>query len=44
MQFLRFRRVNSKWKMAMQVSRGAKVLEESIDPDFPRNAEGKIDW
>lgn len=44
MQVLRFRRVNSKWKMAMQVRRGAKVLEESIDPDFPRNAKGKIDW
>ncbi len=44
MQAVRFRRVDGKWKTAMQVTRGSKVLEESIDPDFPRNEEGKIDW
>ncbi len=49
-QYLRFWRVNSRWFVASKVVRqlgggeeGA-ILREMIQPGYPRNPDGKIDW
>ncbi len=41
---VRFRRVDGKWKMAIRVSNNGKVIKESADPEFPRKANGDIEW
>jgi hypothetical protein len=43
-QILRYRRIDNKWKMALQIMKEGKVIKEDVDEDFPRNEKGKIDW
>jgi hypothetical protein len=47
-QGLRLRFINGHWSVATRVSRrhakGSDLLYEQIDPDFPRNASGGVDW
>jgi hypothetical protein len=47
-QLLRLRRVNGEWKSATKVRRDidqdAIVLYERIDPEFPRDAAGQVQW
>lgn len=45
-QQYRFAKLNGKWLSATQVNAytGGKVLYSHIDPDFPKRADGKIDW
>jgi hypothetical protein len=47
-QILRLRRVNGEWKSATKVQRdidpNAIVLYERIDPEFPRDAAGQVQW
>jgi hypothetical protein len=42
-QQLRFRRVDGQWYHATKVERGAVLLEE-IQPGYPRNEQGEVDW
>jgi hypothetical protein len=47
-QILRLRRVNGEWKSATKVQRdfdqNAVVLYERIDPEFPRDTAGQVQW
>ena len=43
-QLIRLQRVNGIWKGAMKVERDGKILREKIDPNYPRNSQGEIDW
>lgn len=45
-QELRFRRVGNQWVRATRVTRGATnpPLLQIVDPNYPRNADGGIDW
>jgi hypothetical protein len=43
-QLFRKKQVGGKWTYAFKVTRGKKVLKERVDPDFPKNAKGEIDW
>lgn len=43
-QIVRFRRVKGEWKRAIQVHHNGKNVHETIDAEFPRNADGKIQW
>ena len=44
MQMVRFLKVNGEWRIASKTMRGDDVLEEVIDPDFPRNESGEVQW
>ena len=43
-QVLRFKKVHGKWVYALKVSREEKVLYEEVDDEFPRTAEGNVEW
>lgn len=48
-QYLRFWRVNSRWFLALKVLRQlggeeGTVLKEFVQPGYPRNPDGSIDW
>ncbi|MDD5681106.1 MAG: hypothetical protein PHI59_07675 [Candidatus Omnitrophica bacterium] len=43
-QIVRYRRVNDEWKIASKIIKGGEVIKEDIDPGFPHNDKGKIDW
>jgi hypothetical protein len=43
-EFLIMRRVNNHWTAAIQVSKDEKILHENIPDDFPREANGTINW
>ncbi|MGH9341420.1 MAG: hypothetical protein ACRD1R_17995 [Acidobacteriota bacterium] len=42
-QLLRFRSVDDQWYHATKVERGAILLED-IQPGYPRNEKGEVDW
>ncbi len=44
LEFLLMRRVNQKIVTAIEVLRGEQVIQENIDPEFPREADGSINW
>lgn len=43
---LRFKRINGKWLYAIRVIRenDKEVVYEKIPTDFPKNAQGQVDW
>ena len=47
-EFLRLRRINGAWKMAVKVTRdaatGPATLYEYVDEGYPRDAQGQVDW
>ena len=47
-QFLRIKKINGQWFQATRVVRGKgakhKVLYEDIDPNFPKDQDGHINW
>ncbi len=43
-QLLRWRKVEDGWMCASQLWRDEQVLYERIDPGFPLNAEGQVEW
>ncbi|MFA5180649.1 MAG: hypothetical protein WC405_04965 [Syntrophales bacterium] len=43
-QIVRFRRVKGEWKIAHQINIPSKGVLERIDPDFPRDEDGKVKW
>lgn len=43
-QLIRLQRVNGIWKGATKVERDGEKLHEKIDPEYPRNDQGEIDW
>ncbi len=43
-QRIRFQRVAGEWKRAWQIARDNDILEEHVDPDFPRSAAGEPIW
>lgn len=43
-QLIRFQKVNGIWKGAMKVERDGQKLLEKIDPNYPLNGQGEIDW
>lgn len=43
-QHLKFRRVGDRWFHATKVLRGSSLIHEDIQPDYPRNENGEVDW
>ena len=43
-QFVKFKRVNGKWKKAVKVIFNGKEVKEIVDLDFPRNDKGQVEW
>lgn len=43
-QLLRCRKVGGAWVFATKVTRGREVLYEQVDPGYPRDERGEIDW
>ncbi len=43
-QLLRFKKIHGKWVYATKVEREDKVIYEKVDDEFPRTAEGNVDW
>lgn len=43
-QNIRLQNINGTWKGAMKVRRDGKTILENIDPNYPRNSQGEIDW
>ncbi|MDE2807174.1 MAG: hypothetical protein OXN90_02035 [Gemmatimonadota bacterium] len=43
-QVLRFKKIQGKWVSATKVMREEKVLYEKVDDEFPRTAEGNVEW
>lgn len=43
-EYMRFRRVNTTWRLAIRVMRGDSVLHEYIDPGFPKSPDGSVKW
>lgn len=43
-QLLRFKKIHGKWVQATKVEREDKVIYEKIDDEFPRTAEGNVEW
>lgn len=43
-QLQRLRKVNGTWVSATKVLRGNAVLMEAVQDEFPRNANGDVDW
>jgi len=48
-ELLRLRRVNGEWKIAMRVQKddgetGPVILKEQVDPAYPLNNAGQVDW
>ncbi len=43
-QTIRFRRINGTWKRAEKIQVNGKVLRETIQPDFPLNEKGQVQW
>lgn len=45
-ELLRRRKVDGEWHRAIRVTRDrdGAILYERVDPKFPRNAQGEVDW
>lgn len=43
-QALRFKKIDGKWVYATKVEREDKVIYEKVNDEFPRNAEGNVEW
>ena len=45
-QSLRFKKIHGKWVRATKVMRGGgdEVIYEKVDDEFPRTAEGNVEW
>ena len=43
-QLLRYEKVAGRWLHATKVERGEQVLFEQVDPEFPRNRNGEVEW
>lgn len=43
-QAVRFRKTDGKWKIAIRSIWNDKIVEEKIDPDFPKETDGTIKW
>ena len=43
-QDLRARKINGEWLVATRVVRDEKEIYANIHPEFPRNADGEIEW
>lgn len=43
-QLIRLQKINGIWKGAMKVERNGQKLLEKINPNYPRNSQGEIDW
>lgn len=43
-QALRFKKIQGKWVSATKVKREEKVIYEEVDDEFPRTAEGNVEW
>ena len=43
-QHLTCRRVNSVWKLAMKIFKLDNTIEETVEPDFPRDDKGNVQW
>lgn len=43
-QFVRFKKVHGNWVKAEKIQRGKDVIQKLIDDDFPKDAEGGINW
>lgn len=43
-QVLRLKKIHGKWVRAMKVLREDKVIYEEVDDEFPRTAEGDVEW
>lgn len=45
-QLIRYRRVEGQWRWATKVMRDSthEVLLEKVEPKYPRNAVGEVDW
>ena len=43
-QLLWFEKVHGEWLYATKVTRGSEVLYEHVDKEFPRTAEGNVEW
>ena len=43
-QVLRLKKIHGKWVHATKVLRKDKVIYEKVDDEFPRTAEGNVEW
>ena len=43
-QALQFKKIDGEWVSATLVHREDKVIYEEVDDEFPRTAEGNVDW
>ena len=43
-QVLRLKKIHGKWVHATKVLRENKVIYEEVDDEFPRTAEGNVEW
>ena len=43
-QALRFKKIDGEWVSATMVQREDKVIYEEVDDEFPRTAEGNVEW
>jgi len=43
-QQLIYQRVSGEWKVAMRTWKSDNTVKEDIDPDFPRNDKGEVEW
>ena len=43
-QVLRFKKIHGKWVHATKVLKKDKVIYEKVDDEFPRTAEGNVEW
>jgi hypothetical protein len=44
LQFLTCRRVNGVWKLAMKTHKMDNTVQETVEPDFPRDDTGNVQW
>jgi hypothetical protein len=43
-ELLRLKKVQDKWKQAIQVTRDGKVIFEKVDDEYPRDSSGNFVW
>lgn len=43
-QLVRFRKINSDWKLATKVERYGEIIYKKIDKDYPTNKAGNVKW
>ena len=43
-QAIRYRYLDGQWVKASRITKGNKIISESIDDKFPRTASGETEW